>query len=937
MITAALVKRTGSCYDRPKMTATTSAPPTTENRLWHALQRVPPDEALLRALEAQLLSTLSIEAPCCDLRDQFGRTLPAQTLQHDHFQTIIQSVTSPSAEISGNTPQEIYAALVKDGRLIIFSSGSAESATALAKVYNQIGFSVEQWQPYYCAASQQAAASLSENRAQLWHDLTGHYVPLPWPRFLQPLDDYLRPYFDSELAHYAQDTDSEDADPGYDKLLFVLRKSDNNEEQPLPPATFPAAADPPEQPDDHATAATDDRAESSAETSAITKASESPLQHKNQALLPGILAGIALLFAFLAQSMMRSAPFETGAGLTALIIAFCALIGLHIFGRNPDPAQAAPRLSERLTNERITRITLGSFSLLLSLLAAARSGQALLAFLLWVLAIGLAAYVLIWPSDFTLPSLRRSSNSAENSALSRLFAFSSQAIAALTITFVALVLRYWKLTAHPWMLSGIEAQLGLEGIYVNDLFAVRWLTNPTLPMYFTKATVAIFGRTALALRILSPLVGAATVDATYLIGSRLWSKQVGLLAALMLALSYTHIHYSRLGMSNIWEPLILLLSLGSIAIAWQSGKPTDALMAGGFVGLSAYFYTPLHLLPIMLLALAGWAFIGRRLPQTNRPSWQPILIGAFFALIIATPQLRFFQQYPALFSERATLLGIESSGWVDNEIAVSGQSRSTIYLRQLWQATGSYNVLLDRDGSFNPSIPLVNSFIGISLLLGLGVAIIKSNQVRYLILLIGYLVTIIFAAALLVELPTSHRLLSALPLVFLLAASGLDWLTQKLVALAGQKERSYVKRLPQIVLLITLFFGLLNVAFYFTTYQNAHRFGDRNTEIAFSVGNYLAALDQDWTVYFVGAPQMYANAPTISYLSADFHNGFNLHDVTEGVEPPAAITRQSVYIFTPDHFDDFGRIQEQMPGGEVEMVDGFFANPLFIAYKLVQP
>ncbi len=219
------------------MTPATTVPPTIDNPLWHALQRVPPDEALLRALETTLLDRLTLSDPCRDLRDRFGRNAASIPLSAETYHSIIQSTTTQTANQPGNALQSIYDALVTDGCLVLFCAGSAETASTFATTFSQIGFHIERWQPYYSAASRQAAAKLAHNRAHLWQTLTGHYVPLPCHRFVGPLDRFLRPYYDAELALYAQ-TDPAAPDPAYDKLLFLLRKHEPTADQALPPAHF---------------------------------------------------------------------------------------------------------------------------------------------------------------------------------------------------------------------------------------------------------------------------------------------------------------------------------------------------------------------------------------------------------------------------------------------------------------------------------------------------------------------------------------------------------------------------------------------------------------------------------------------------------------------------------------------------------------------------
>ena len=172
--------------------------------------------------------------------------------------------------------------------------------------------------------------------------------------------------------------------------------------------------------------------------------------------------------------------------------------------------------------------------------------------------------------------------------------------------------------------------------------------------------IQVLGPTTLAVRILSPFVGAATVAATYLIGKRLFGNLVGVLAAILLLGSHFHLHYSRLGMTNIWDGLLTLLALGAIGIAWQ--RPSDApqqrtlwLWAGLLVGLNAYAFTSSRVLPLILATWFGltllldWASV-------RRQGWH-LLAAASLALVVALPMILFYNDNPALWSERGRKSG----------------------------------------------------------------------------------------------------------------------------------------------------------------------------------------------------------------------------------------------------------------------------------------
>lgn len=88
-------------------------------------------------------------------------------------------------------------------------------------------------------------------------------------------------------------------------------------------------------------------------------------------------------------------------------------------------------------------------------------------------------------------------------------------------------------------------------------------------------------------RLVSALVGTATVGLTYLIGKKLFDKKVGLVAALFLTLSTLHVdqsHYALLDVPlTFWVTLSFLFSI----LILEKGRLRGYLLAGLFAGFAA--------------------------------------------------------------------------------------------------------------------------------------------------------------------------------------------------------------------------------------------------------------------------------------------------------------------------------------------------------------
>jgi hypothetical protein len=216
---------------------------------------------------------------------------------------------------------------------------------------------------------------------------------------------------------------------------------------------------------------------------------------------------------------------------------------------------------------------------------------------------------------------------------------------------------------------------------------------------------------------------------------------------------------------------------------------------------------------------------------------------------------------------------------------------------------------------------------------------------RYSLLTVWVLVTLVFGAVLLENPPNSHRLIIAAPALSLLAAVALISLGHFVI---GQKEegRGEAEETPRaprpapraffgILLAIAILLAGLDIAFYFGRYQSQHTFGDRNTEIADNMAHYLNTLEGDWAAYFYGPPNMYVGFPTIPLLVQDFHEGINLFDVPPDAPTlPLSPAPNQVFIFLPERFGEAAAVQSQLPGGELHTFSGFHADPLFHVYEV---
>jgi 4-amino-4-deoxy-L-arabinose transferase-like glycosyltransferase len=157
---------------------------------------------------------------------------------------------------------------------------------------------------------------------------------------------------------------------------------------------------------------------------------------------------------------------------------------------------------------------------------------------------------------------------------------------------------------------------------------------PFIYSYGELGTVALFGRNFLGLRAFSAILGALTVPATYGLARELFDRRTAILAGLVLLTFPPHVHYSRLALNNIADPLFGTLALFFLARALRRRHRLDYVLAGVMLGATQYFYEGGRILFPMLGA--AWMGIGLVLWRP-RPSLRGLILLALVAVIIAVP------------------------------------------------------------------------------------------------------------------------------------------------------------------------------------------------------------------------------------------------------------------------------------------------------------
>lgn len=197
---------------------------------------------------------------------------------------------------------------------------------------------------------------------------------------------------------------------------------------------------------------------------------------------------------------------------------------------------------------------------------------------------------------------------------------------------------------------------GREGLYVNILaVAFKFHLLPETAPWSVRFPAAV--------------AGVLTVWGIYLLVAELFKERdegyaIALLAAFLLAVSFWHINFSRIGFRAILAPLLLAWSLNFLIKAFRA-RPRDgkkhspaglcyAIAGGAIYSLGFYTYIAYRITPLLLLIFLpffkkDWRF------------WQRAIVFLVVAFIVGTPIGWYFVRHPADFFGRTSEISVTNA------------------------------------------------------------------------------------------------------------------------------------------------------------------------------------------------------------------------------------------------------------------------------------
>lgn len=478
----------------------------------------------------------------------------------------------------------------------------------------------------------------------------------------------------------------------------------------------------------------------------------------------------------------------------------------------------------------------------------------------------------------------------------------------------ALLLRVVDTGRIPPALTGDEASAGLAAVDIlegrfDNVFGVSWYSFPAAYFLIPAGSISLLGRTFEALRVPSAIAGAATVAGLYLLARSLWGRRTALFASVLLTTLHFHVHFSRIGLNNVWDGLLAVLTLGLFWRAWESGRRSLFVAAGLSLGASQYFYASGRLLPVLLASWVVLVLVFER--RLSRERLANLAAMGLTALVVFLPLGLFFLHHPDEYAapmNRVTILG----PWLEEAARTTGRPKWALLLGNVRDAATGFSTGPLRHW-YRPDAPMLLPPAAFLFHAGLLLALLRIRDPRPRLVLL-WLAGVLAVGGLSESAPASQRYVLGAPAAVLLAGRALAWATE-----AAERWKPRLRpALLGVSALVLAGSAALDLDLYFRRYVRSGEALDDNTEVAMALAARLAREPAGTRVYFLGPPRMgFASIPTLPFLAP--------HAVPTDVDAPLlappAWPRESgpsLVVALPERAGELRYVREAFPEGREE-------------------
>ncbi len=449
-----------------------------------------------------------------------------------------------------------------------------------------------------------------------------------------------------------------------------------------------------------------------------------------------------------------------------------------------------------------------------------------------------------------------------------------------------------------------EAVNGMSALTANKTNHYQWFypsNNGREGLFINLIALSfkLLGVSVLALKLPSIFFGTLTIWGVYLLSSELFkSKQLGLISAFLLAVSFWSLNFSRIAFRAIATPTVLVFSFYFLFKGFRTKKWTDFALGGFIFGLGIHTYIAARITPLILVVGLFFALLSYKNFLKNY--WKQLLTFIFFATLSAFPMFYiFFYAHPEYWQSRTSEISIL------NPAVNHGHIFST-FLKTFSLSLAKYNFWGDPNWRHNfPPYPILDPLTGIAFLFGIIYSILEfiklillrfTKKVRnpkltiYATLLSWFFIMLVPEFMGVGGNPHALRSIGTLPVVFIFAALTFNYF------LVQAKKYNFIfqKIVFSLIVLMLVFIGTFNSLKYFYFWAPRIETARAFESNLMNINYYLETLPPTEEIFAVLGNMQRVPVRLFNSSNPNFHD---LHPNTIASIQPKNI-QQTVIIFS---------------------------------------